>query len=99
MHTVTRKAFRSLLKILNPRVRPMGKYRVRRIIAQQFAAFRKKVMDMTANVEYICLTADIWSSRRRSFLGVTAHWLTPSFQRVSFAIALHRFKGNIKILF
>ncbi|KAJ6634237.1 hypothetical protein Bhyg_17294, partial [Pseudolycoriella hygida] len=26
-------------------------------------------------IQYFCLTADLWSSRRRAFLGVTIHWI------------------------
>lgn len=48
-----------------------------------------------ADVPYVCTTADIWSSFRRSFLGVTVHWVDPqTFTRKSAAIACKRFKGT-----
>lgn len=43
---------------------------------------------------YICLTADIWSTQRKSFMGITAHWLDEhSFKRHSVALACRRFTG------
>lgn len=36
------------------------------------------------SLDYICLTADVWSTRHRSFLGVTAHWV--SLQAVDYII-------------
>lgn len=45
------------------------------------------------NVNYLCTTADIWSSKTRSFLGVTGHWINNKFQRKSAALACQRFKG------
>ena len=29
-----------------------------------------------SSLSFVCLTADIWSTRHRSFLGVTAHWVS-----------------------
>lgn len=47
-----------------------------------------------STVDYVCLTADIWSSRAKSYLGVTCHWLDPqSFKRESMILACVRFTG------
>ncbi|CAG8850192.1 12497_t:CDS:1, partial [Racocetra persica] len=36
---------------------------------------------LTQNVENISLTADFWSSKaRHSYLGITATWITPTFE-------------------
>ncbi|XP_043269475.1 uncharacterized protein [Venturia canescens] len=44
---------------------------------------------------YVCTTADIWTSRSRRFLGVTAHWIdNATLTRQSFAIACQRFPGS-----
>lgn len=43
--------------------------------------------------DYICLTADCWSSHSRAFLGVTAHWITSDYTRDSIVLACTRFKG------
>ena len=94
IHTVTRKAFRKLLKVLNPRARPMGTRRLRNLINKAFLRFKRHVIKEAEEVDHICLTADLWSSRRRGFLGVTAHWLTRDLKRKSYALACQRFKGT-----
>ncbi|KRT84000.1 hypothetical protein AMK59_1425 [Oryctes borbonicus] len=44
--------------------------------------------------KYICTTSDIWSARRRSFIGVTCHWIDGDFKRKSYALSCQRFKGR-----
>lgn len=45
-----------------------------------------------SNIDYISLTADIWSSKHRSFMGVTAHWIDPvTFKRQFAFISCNRF--------
>ncbi|CAH1101115.1 unnamed protein product [Psylliodes chrysocephalus] len=39
--------------------------------------FKQQLKD----VEYVSTTADVWSSKTRSFLGVTSHWIDPNFER------------------
>ena len=46
------------------------------------------------SVDYVCTTTDIWSGRRRSFIGVTAHWIAQDLRRKSAALSCKRFKGT-----
>ncbi|XP_077256457.1 uncharacterized protein LOC143894193 [Temnothorax americanus] len=53
----------------------------------------KKIL--TEEAQYICTTADVWSSKKRSFLGVTAHWINiNSLKRQSAVLACRRFQGT-----
>ncbi len=46
-------------------------------------------------LEYVSTTADIWTARNKSYLGVTAHWIHPhSMERRKAALACRRFKGR-----
>lgn len=45
------------------------------------------------DVQYCCTTADIWSAKKRSFLGVTCHWIGNDLSRHSAALACKRFAG------
>lgn len=51
---------------------------------------KKRISDQ----KFVCTTADIWSTKKRSFLGVTCHWINPDYSRTSVALACERFKGT-----
>ncbi|UYV76758.1 hypothetical protein LAZ67_14001967 [Cordylochernes scorpioides] len=52
-----------------------------------------KIKSKLKEASYVCTEIDIWSSKKRSFIGVTAHWITNDLRRVSVALACQRFKG------
>ncbi|KAK0048479.1 hypothetical protein Bpfe_022094 [Biomphalaria pfeifferi] len=55
----------------------------------------EKLKQVLTEQTFVCTTADIWSSNRRSFLGVTAHWINiSSLSRESAALACRRFPGS-----
>jgi len=70
-------------------------------IGDDFKAYQQRISALFSNAIVICLTADIWSCNRRSFLGITAHWIEVKddgqIERKSAAIACKRFKGNYYI--
>lgn len=56
---------------------------------------KQQITDELNAVQYVCTTADLWSSANRSFLGMTAHWFTiDMLERKSVALACVRFKGK-----
>lgn len=42
----------------------------------------------------MCQTADIWSTRTKSYIGITIHWIDAQLQRQSSALACRRFSGT-----
>ena len=42
----------------------------------------------------ICTTTDMWTSYRRSYLGMTAHWKGEDLKRRSACLGIHRVKGS-----
>ena len=44
-------------------------------IDEQLDVLMVKFKETFSSREYVCTTADIWSSRKKSFLGMTAHFL------------------------
>ena len=48
---------------------------------------------MLENVNFVCTTADIWSAKKRSFLGTTCHWIDDNFERKSVTLACRRFRS------
>ncbi|XP_023313780.1 uncharacterized protein LOC111693436, partial [Trichogramma pretiosum] len=59
------------------------------------AAQKNEIKNILKSVYHVCLTADIWSSPTRSFMGVTAHWINHlSLLRKSAVLACRRFQGS-----
>ena len=47
------------------------------------------------SIDYVSTTADIWSARQRSYIGVTCHWIDPEkFVRCSVILGFRRCKGQ-----
>ncbi|KYN21167.1 hypothetical protein ALC57_06461 [Trachymyrmex cornetzi] len=66
-----------------------------RKIEQSYNNKMSNIKDEISKVNYICTTADIWTSHSRRFMGVTVHWIDEkSLKRISYAIACRRFSGS-----
>ena len=98
INTVARQSFRNLLQGSNPNVQVMGPKKLTKLIVDEYVNFSKEIRRQLASVEYVTLTADIWSSRHRSFMGVTLHWLDDHLKRQSVGLACKRFKGIFLLL-
>lgn len=57
---------------------------------QQKAHLKKKLADAL----WMCSTADAWSCRRKSFIGVTIHWIASDLSRQSACLAVRRVVGT-----
>ncbi len=55
---------------------------------------KKEMKTSLAAVDFVCATADCWSSSNRAYLGVTIHWLDESLIRKSQALACKRIVGS-----
>lgn len=97
--TVESVYFRDLIREIDQRVQVVCVKTLKMTIASEFQKFKSNLRIEFAKVGWVCLTADIWGSRNRSFLGVTAHWLITkedgSIVRKSAALAVKRFEGDI----
>lgn len=92
---VNLQAFKDLIQDLQPNATIMSRPTLRSSIAEATKTMKKKVIAAMREVEYIATTTDCWTARRRSFMGVTAHWLDPdSLDRHSAALACRQLKGS-----
>lgn len=68
----------------------------RRTLGRRIATYYEKqvttIKSELSDVEYVCTALDIWSSKKRSFIGVTVHWIEDDLSRASMALACQRFK-------
>jgi len=64
-----------------------------RKIHNLFEDTKEKIINDIKDIKYVCTTTDVWSSKKRSFLGVTIHWIdVDNFQRRSSSLACCRFR-------
>lgn len=89
------QAFKDLIQDLQPNATIMSRPTLRSSIAEATKSMKKKLIAAMSEVEYIATTTDCWTTRRRSFIGITAHWLDPdSLDRRSVALACRQLKGS-----
>lgn len=50
---------------------------LKRKIDEKFAARCQNLVETLQSIDYVCTTADIWSSKSASFIGTTVHWIDP----------------------
>lgn len=53
----------------------------------EFHKMKVKLKEILRLQKYVCMTADAWSSRAQSYLGVTVHFLNTDYQRESYVLA------------
>ena len=95
LSTVEQMEFKDLVTGLNPRITVMSRRTLGRRIDDAVAA---KLLAIKADMKaqhHVCTTADIWSTKARSYMGVTAHWIdVTNLERCSVALACRRFRGS-----
>jgi len=87
--TVQEPDFKALvtgLPKLNTEVTVLSRRTLGRRIDDLEQTMLRKLVEVLSLPTYVCTTADIWSSNRRSFLGVTVHWIDDDLHRASAAL-------------
>lgn len=94
--TVECKSFEKLvLSGKSTRLQVMTRKKLVETLIREFNILKNGQINEYSAIQYFCLTADLWSSRRRAFLGVTIHWICPkTFARKMNALACRRIKGK-----
>lgn len=90
-------AFKSMVRELSKMSQPvhcLSTKTVKSNVSIQYEAMKTDILKKLKHAAFVCTTADLWSSHKKSYLGVTVHWVTPTYQRESYAIACMRFKGS-----
>lgn len=55
---------------------------------------KRKLIDIIDKTDYICTTADVWTSMGKSFLGTTIHYFDENLDKQSFMLAFRRLRGR-----
>lgn len=92
---VEQEAFCNFVLDLVPNSKIMTRVTLTSMIDDAAKLMKIKMIEAMKSVEYIATTTDCWSARRRSFIGITAHWVEPeSLKRCSVALACRRLRGS-----
>ena len=67
--------FRNYSKEIDSRVNVLCTKSLKLLITKEFVKFKSHIRNEFQLAMHVCLTADVWGAKRRSFMGVTAHWL------------------------
>lgn len=64
-------------------------------LASKYLNSKEQIVDHLMKQTHVCTTADLWSSRGKSYIGVTCHWLhTTTLVRQSICLAIRRVIGR-----
>ena len=92
---VEQPSFKELISACQPGIELPTCYSITKSLEKKQETLRNAVKSAMSKIEWIATTTDCWSAHRRSYLGVTAHWLCfDSFKRESVALACQRVKGS-----
>lgn len=85
-------SFISLFDGMNLKV--MSRNTAMKRIDTSYTQIAAKIKYDLGKASYVCTTVDVWSAKRRSFLGLTSHWIDQDYKRCSAALACRRFTGS-----
>ncbi|KAJ3605155.1 hypothetical protein NHX12_027205 [Muraenolepis orangiensis] len=92
LSTVEQTEFVELIHGLAPNATVISRRKLQRKLDADFNAKKSVLKEKLKTVQRVCTTADIWSTSKASFMGVTAHWIKPnSTERESVALACRHF--------
>lgn len=63
-------------------------------INSNYERIKTNLKTKIAEAKYVCTTADIWTNKSRSFLGVTIHFFDNNLERKSYLLAFRRIMGR-----
>ena len=87
-------AFKKLVTTLQPRLHVISRPTVKTRLKCRVTTIKKTLIEIFRKVDYVSTTTDCWSAHRKSFIGVTVHWIDSNFKRQSAALACRRLKGS-----
>lgn len=90
---VESKAFRDLLeKTCGRKIQMPTRYKIMSLLQDDYKNMKSTLKEVLAKQEHLCITADVWSSRAQSYLGLTVHYINDLFQRESYVLAFRQLK-------
>jgi len=96
MHMVDTPPFKLLVqRLTGGRIIPRCRQTFTKQLQERFVQRKSDLKTKLKELQVVCTTADCWSSRRRSFLGITVHWLDPDIlDRKGACLAVRQLTGS-----
>ncbi|XP_030577209.1 uncharacterized protein LOC115774195 [Archocentrus centrarchus] len=92
---VEQQGFKTLVHHLQPDVVVMSRGTVKNRVEKATLEMKNNLKAAMSEIEFIATTTDCWTAHRRSFIGVTAHWIEPeTLERCCAALACKQLKGS-----
>jgi len=94
LSTVEKESFINLIEGLAPGKKVLSRKTLSVKIYDTHKSMTERLKAQLDSVEYVCTTADIWSTNNKSYLGMTVHWIDEDLTRKSVALGCRRFIGS-----
>lgn len=94
MSIVEDESFKNLIRFANPTLQVMSRPTAMKVLDETYLTMTEHLRNIISENKYFCTTADVWSTKHKSFFGYTCHWLDESFGRNSMVLACKRFSGS-----
>jgi hypothetical protein len=94
LRTVEKPAFKALVEGLSPSHTVLCRKTLSKRLSEKNTALLFDIRQQLVGLPAVCTTADLWSCLKKSYMGVTAHWITCDLKRRSVALACRRVKGS-----
>lgn len=90
--TVEKPSFVALVEGLSG-VKPMCSKTLQKHVTSKACEIKLKLTELLSKQKYYCTTADIWTANRKSYMGITVHYIDfTTFERKSFLLGIRRIK-------
>ncbi|CAI6361426.1 unnamed protein product [Macrosiphum euphorbiae] len=87
--------FKNLIITGYPNRHVLSRKTLMKNIEAQHQVLLQYIKSIFSKVNYLTTTADCWTIFKRSYLGMTCHWINPvSLERESFLLAIRKLKGS-----
>ncbi|XP_039304998.1 uncharacterized protein LOC113005993 isoform X1 [Solenopsis invicta] len=96
LSTIDSPAFINFLRIgVSSHIRIMCRKTLKEKLCQTYLEMKSTLEKKLTEIEIVATTADLWSKAKKSYLGITIHWINPdTLSRQSAALACRRLKGR-----
>ena len=95
LSTVELPGFKELIVGLQPNRTVLCRATVKRQFDEMVCVMKGNIRDTLRPLSFVATTTDCWTAHRRSYIGVTVHWIDPeTLERKWAALACRRLRGS-----